>query len=248
MYKPVSIWVIPILAGLLSFAWSASYKSQSTPLSDETLSLDFKDASSPEILTGLSEKLKQPVVLDGGCDMKASIHVSLPRSLALGPVARMLDLEVRQGRGGAVIFTQRFEGEPRLPQARPAEIGALAANVLRTLPDVRPDPDHEQWGIEVRRLAGTLDRQQRGILETGGAVDFSELNPAQRDLVTQCVYGRFVGGPRYFYTILSAVSSDPERTLVKMDPRLRTLMVEPPPRFQVARVNLGIQLPEGGKQ
>lgn len=236
-----------IVLGLLTFAWSAPRKHQAGVQGDEVLTLDFQDAPALEILAGISDKLKRPVVLDGTCKMRATVHMSLPRSLVLQSVARVLDLEVREGKGRAAIFTQRFEDEAHLPQASPAEIQALAANVLRALPNAQPDPDHDQWGADLRRLATTLSAQQKKALEAGDTIAFGDLDPAQRDLVTQCIYCRVLGGPRYFYTMLSAVSSDPERTLVKMDSRQRTLIVEPPPRSQMARISLGIQLPEGGK-
>lgn len=243
-----------LVALLLTGSWLLLSKSGSlagsvqAPSRSTDISIDLRDAALSELLNKLSSQLKKPVLFDGDSGRKVSLGLHGPASSVLPTLSRILDVDVREGKHGAVLLVPRFSNGPGPPQADAAEIAQLARNALKTIPDAKPDPDHQVWGGEIRRLATTLAPPQVEALRNGKPLPWAELTPDQKTLLANCLNARLYGGPRFFWSAVLAATAEPDQSTLLIDDRTNTLIMRTPDRYQVGPIRLGTAPRTGGVQ
>lgn len=241
--------VIFISCAIVVALFATGTESPANPLkryqAAKQLTLDLNEATVPQLLTALSTQMTAPAVLDGHLPeaRRVTIHFSGEAKDLLPSLGRMLDVDVRTGAHGAVYLVPKFDREPGEPQAEPIQINALSSRILRVLPNVTSSPNNDGWATEVKRLGAMLQEGQFAALRSGRKIAWNELSPAQKNQVAACIDARLYSIPRYVWTTAQLVTREPDKTILKLEPNTRQLLIEAPGRAGTDAVRMGIQLP-----
>jgi hypothetical protein len=210
-----------------------------------TVTIELRDEPVSALLSAVSRELRRPVMADGHFgDRRVTIAATGSRADVLATISRALDVDIRDGKRGAILLVKRFSMESDVPQTRVEQINAHAANVLKVLPPTRDLDGLYDWTREVRELGRSLSPAQVESLTRGDLIRWDDIPPAQHDLLASGTNARVYGPPRLAWKAIRLISQLPESTLLRCDPNTKNLYIERPDGLAKDRMFLGVRLME----
>lgn len=226
---------------------ASQQRPKASDLIPQTISIDAQGASAGEILQKLSAQIHRPVVLDGHLDNKISLHFEGPVAEVLKSIGRVLDLDIREGKHGAVLLVRRFDRDLSPPQAQREEIHALAETALRVLPQVRPFSEPDDWTDDLRAFAATFNASQVAALKAGGRLNWNDFDPSQRQRLASVLNARLFGTSRYAWSLVFQASQEPRNTKLALDEPSGAVFLEARELSGSRRIYLGVRLGGDGQ-
>jgi hypothetical protein len=163
------------------------------------IQIKIENMKLPDILKQLHQRFSMQFAMDGTPKRETSTFTfdfqGSEREL-LDRVTDTFDYAWSPAKGGVILLTKRFKDPYERPQLILPELRQTAKDMLKVLPAVEPDAEHEKWGPVLIRLASSLTEAQNRILNGGGQLAYGDLAPVQQELLSQVILMRGYGPAR----------------------------------------------------